>query len=189
VTDRSLRIPFDHGGVAGVVEVEISVNEDPAALGCPDYARGFPCCRATVSPPARGYADVLGWVQLVDSTDLFGEFRIDPFEPLGDVPHPFCFYGFAPTLFDAPHRSHRRDTDWHAHSFLCGLGEGPLDGSSEVDALLGFSWGFRIRDSEIEIAQLRLLEPADWEGHRDYLRDAFPRWTFRSGSSGSGPGR
>lgn len=30
-------------------------NGDPAALGCPDLARGFPTCRATVQPVGNGY--------------------------------------------------------------------------------------------------------------------------------------
>ena len=173
-----LIIGFVRNRVAGTVEVELGRNEIPAELGCPEYAHGFPFCRATVAPAARGYQDVLGWVQLVDSTDLFGEFRIDPFEPLGEVAHPFCFYGFAPVLFDAPHRDHRLDTDWVAHSFLCGLGADPLDGESEVDAILGFSWGFSIRAGEIEAQGPTVLAPEAWDSHTAYLRGAFPAWTF-----------
>jgi hypothetical protein len=178
-----VRIEFERAGRDCAVEVELGVNEDPAPLGCPDYARGFPVCRATISPPARGYADFLGWVQLVNSTDLAGEFRIDPFEPLGTVPQPLCFYGFAPTLFDAPHREPQQDVDWLAHSFLCGLGDDPLDGRSEVDAILGFSWGFRIRDGKIVGEGPSLLTPQDWNRHHDYLQEAFPRWSFLSGFS------
>jgi hypothetical protein len=178
-----VRIELKRAGVDGLVEVEVDVNEDPAALGCPDYARGFPRCRATIAPPARGYADFLGWVQLVEATDLAGEFRIDPFEPLGEVPHPFCFYGFAPTLLDAPHREPRRDTDWLAHSFLCGLGPDPLGDRREVDAVLGFSWGFRIRGGEISIQEPALLAPEDWDRHHAYLHQAFPAWSFLPGFS------
>lgn len=174
-------IPFHRLGVDGVVEVEVGVNEDPAVLGCPEYARGFPYCRATVTPPARGYADALGWVQLVNSTDLAGEFRIDPFEPLGEVSHPFCFFGFAPILFDAPHREHRRNTDWIAHSFLCGLGEEPLEGQAGADAILGFSWGFSIRDSRIDIDGPAVLGPDDWDRHLPYLGRSHPRWSFVPG--------
>jgi hypothetical protein len=176
-----MRLQFDRAGIEGTVEVEVGVNGDQAALGCPDYARGFPCCRATVSPPARGYADFLGWVQLVSSTDLYGEFRIDPFEPLGEPTHPLCFYGFAPVLFDAPHREHRDDTDFVAHSFLCGLAGGVLSGKREIEAILGFSWGFRIRQRRIEIDPPNHLEASDWDGHLAYLRASFPGWSFRPG--------
>jgi hypothetical protein len=179
-----VKIQFDRAGVAGTVEVEVGVNEDPAALGCPDFARGFPYCRATVSPPARGYADFLGWIQLVNATDLYGKFRTDPFEPLGEPTQPLCFYGFAPVLFDAPHRDHREDTDFIAHSFLCGLAGGVLSGREEVEAILGFSWGFRIRAGEIEVLPLARLGVSDWEVHLPYLRRTFPGWGFLSGFHG-----
>jgi hypothetical protein len=181
LTPGRLSVPFERVAAAGTVEVEVGVNDDPAALGCPEFARGFPWCRATISPPAGGYADALGWIQLVDATDLFGEFRIDPFEPLGEVTHPFCFFGFAPTLFDAPHRDHGEDMDFVANSFLCGLGPDPLGEHREADALLGFSWGFHVRGGEIEIDRLAQLGPADWDRHHDYLSTAHPGWAFLPG--------
>jgi hypothetical protein len=174
-----LKLDFERARVAGAVTVELSRNENPAHHGCPEFARGFPVCRATIAPPGRGYTDFLGWVQLVESTDLFGEFRIDPFEPLDTEPtHPFCFYGFAPTLFDAPHREHREDTGWVAQSFLCGLGAEPLRPPGEIDHILGFSWGFRIRGGEIEIEAAAPLPGSAWDRHLPYLRQAFPRWSF-----------
>jgi hypothetical protein len=179
-----VRIEFDRAGIEGAVEVEVGVNADPAELGCPDFARGFPFCRATVSPPARGYADFLGWIQLVRSTDLYGEFRNDPFEPLGEPTQPFCFYGFAPVLFDAPHRDHREETEFIAHSFLCGLAGGVLSGRDEVEAILGFSWGFRVREEQIEVVPAERLAAPSWDGHLAYLREAFPRWSFLPGFHG-----
>ena len=41
-----------------------------------------------------------GWVQLALASDLGPEFAVDFFEPLGLVPHPFGFYGWAPIFFD-----------------------------------------------------------------------------------------
>jgi len=169
-----VRIEFERTGRDCAVEVEVGVNEDPEPLGCPDYARGFPYCRATISPPARGYADFLGWVQLVDSDLHPGGFHLDHFEPLGLVPHPFAVYGFAPVHFDAPHTD-LPDWSFLAHSFLCGL-----------DAILGFSWGFRRRDAEVEIFGPDRLGPEDWDRHRDYLRRTYPKWSFQPGFSGPG---
>lgn len=51
----------------------------------------------------------------------------------------------------------------------------------EVDAVLGFEWGFRIEAGGIEIAQLAPLEPEAWDGHREYLARAHPGWTFLAG--------
>jgi hypothetical protein len=177
-----VRIEFERAGRDCAVEVEVAVNDDPAQLGCPGYARGFPYLRAKVSPPGRGYADFLGWVQLVES-NLHGRgFHLDHFEPLGQVSHPFAFYGFAPTLFDAPHTD-QGDWDFLAHSFLCGLGDDTLDGRGDIDALLGFSWGFRKRDGEVTLRSPALLGPEDWDRHPDYLRGAFPAWAFLPGFS------
>ena len=127
MTPSRLSLPFERGAAAGTVEVEVGVNDDPAALGCSEYARGFPWCRATLAPPARGYADALGWIQLVDWELVAEGFVIDPFMPLGEISHPFGFFGFAPTHFDAPHTdTELRHSDFVAHTFLCGLGPEPL---------------------------------------------------------------
>jgi hypothetical protein len=175
-----MRLEFQQSGRTGAVEVEIGVNDDPAAVGCPECARGFPICRATVEPAARGYNDILGWVQVVDASDLFAEFRNDPFEPIDTEPnHPFCFYGFAPTLLDLPHRDHGEDTDFLAHSFLCDLGDEPLLSRRETRCLLGFSWGFTIRDGTIAPTPLAPLDGAAWDAQLPYLRRTFPAWTFR----------
>jgi hypothetical protein len=87
----------------GWVDVRVEPNTDPEALGCPAFARDFPVCTATVTYAGQGYKAALGWIQLVRSTDgaSAGEqFEMNLFEPLGQSPHPFCFFGFAPVLFD-----------------------------------------------------------------------------------------
>jgi hypothetical protein len=165
-----VRIGFERAGRDSVVEVEVAVNDDPEQLGCP------------------GYADFLGWVQLVGSDLHPGGFHLDYFGPLGFVAHPFAVYGFAPEFFDAPH------TDlpgWHflAHCFLCGLGDDTLDGNNEIDALLGFSWGFRRRAGEVATSGPTQLDPGDWDRHRDHLRETYPKWAFRPGFSGAAAGR
>ncbi|HUB99187.1 MAG TPA: hypothetical protein VMS11_05130 [Solirubrobacterales bacterium] len=182
MTAGRLSIPFERDGAAGAVDAEVRVNDDPASLGCPPCARGFAWCRATVQFDARGYSDPLGWVQLVDWEQMGEGFQIDPFAPLGRISHPFCFFGWEPTLFDAPHTDTPLQTsDFVAHSFLCGLGPEPLAGRFEADAVLGFSWGFRVREGEFEIEGPALLAPEDWDRHRDYLTAAHPGWTFIPG--------
>jgi len=177
---RVLELPYRWADREGSVRVEIRENDDTAALGCPEFARGYPYCRATVEPPGRGYQDLLGWVQMVDSGRLAPGFAIDPFVPIGSVPHPFAFYGWAPTFFDAPH-SDFESWDFLAHSFLCGLGGELHDFRQEVRAILGFSWGFSQRGSEFEFLGPDALTAADWDGHRAYLGRTFPAWTFAPG--------
>jgi hypothetical protein len=139
-----MRLDFELMEARGSIEVVIAPNSDPEALGCPPRARDFPVCTATVTFAGQGYNAALGWVQVVRSTDSESagrEFEMDPFEPIGQSPHPFCFFGFAPTLFDAPARRSREDMDWRAETFLCFV---PRDTDTrEARALLGFAWGFR----------------------------------------------
>lgn len=170
-----MRIDFHHGGKPAAVLIEIATNEGPAALGAGEDARGLPYCRARIEQDARGYADALGWIQLVESTDEPGGFATDPFEPLGEVSHPFCFFGFAPTLFDAPSRSTRDDLSWTARTFLAGIGE-----EREAFAILGFEWGFEVSDGGVTIAAPTELDPADWTDLVPILERAHPTWRYRS---------
>lgn len=174
-------MPYRWGAVEGQVRVEVAVNDDPAALGCSEIARGFPYCRGDVEHPAIGYADTLGWVQMVNSTLHGEEFLLDHFEPLGPVSHPFAFYGWAPTFFDAPH-SDEGDWDFLAHSFLCGLGGELLEFRREVRALLGFRWGFSKQDQRIEWFGPTPLTAADWDQHRAYLSERYGEWDWKFAS-------
>jgi len=179
---RALEMPFRWNDREGTVRVEIRANDDPAAVGCSEIARGFPLCRATVEHPGIGYADVLGWVQLVRSNFHQDGFRLDYFERLGPVPHPFAVYGWQPTLFDAPH-SDLGDWDFLAHSFLCGLGGEVLEFRREARAVLGFSWGFSLRGEDFEFFDPEPLASEDWDGHHEYLTRRCPEWAFAPGFS------
>jgi hypothetical protein len=176
----TLALPFRWAEREGEAKVEIRENDDPAALGCEEWARGFPVCRATLTAPSRGYADMLGWVQLVDDSYHADGFHADAFEPLGPVSHPFGFYGVAPTLFDAPHFD-GETFEFLAHTFLCGLGGELLEFRREARAVLGFSWGCRKRGAEIEFLEPESLPPESWDSHRGYLARTFPKWTFAAG--------
>jgi hypothetical protein len=177
-----MRLDFTARGFPGSVEVTVEPNVDPPALGSPAHAKDFPVCRATVTHGGAGYASAFGWIQLVRSTDgaAGGErFELDPYEPLGSLPHPFCWFGFAPTLFDAPARESRAPLDWTAHSFLCLLaGEAK---ESEIQAVLGFSWGFSIRGERISLTPPAPQSEAEWDRHAELLAGDFPAWRFATG--------
>lgn len=185
---RTIELPYRWGEIEGTVRVEIRENDDPAALHCPELARGFPYCRATVEPLGKGYADLFGWTQLIDLKNFSQSelvlhsgdgFEIDPYLVLGAAPYPFTYFGLAPTLFDAPHTD--EDWDFFAHSFLCGLGGELHEVRREARAILGFGWGFSKQGREFEFFGPDPLGPADWNRHHDYLARAFPAWTFASG--------
>lgn len=176
-------IAFALRGIQGHVSVTYARNDHPELVGSGAESSGFPMCDATVDYPAQGYDAVLGWIQLVRSDDntSHGEaFEIDPLDFLGDLPHPFCWIGLDPHLFDAPSRAPRRDLDWIAHSFLC-VPDGSSDAGLEVHALLGFAWGFRIHNEDIQLVAPTLLGPAAWDQHGSVLAARYPAWRFVRG--------
>jgi hypothetical protein len=178
----SALLDFTLRDVPGWVEVTVGPNEDPEAVGKPRWARGFPVCTATVTCRGRGYLAALGWIQLVRSSDNASggeQFELDPFEPLGTQAHPFCFFGFAPTLFDAPSRGSFADLDWLAHSFLCFITAGGR--AQEAHAVLGFSWGCRIRDQVVSYDGPSTLTASAWDAHLALLGRSHPTWDFAAG--------
>ncbi len=183
---------FDAGftwrGEVGRVHVECVPNTDPDFYGCwMSVAKGFPVCTAIVDYPARGYRSMLGWVQLVRSTDNESDgvrFELDPFALFGDAPAPYCWYGQCPTLFDAPSRSVRVPLEWVAHSFLATT---PLDEVAQLQArrvvpLVGFSWGFTDSGSRVVLSDIEALTDAEWSTHLDVLRQGYPLWVFAEGA-------
>jgi hypothetical protein len=169
-----MEIPFAFGGDRGAIRAEVVPNDDPVAVGKSERDRGMPMCTATVEFAARGYRSLLGWVQLVRDT---GQFTVDPFDLFEDSTAPFCWYGFRPTLFDAPSRRHTGAVHWTAHSFLT-IGPWDTDRRSVVP-LAAFSWGYRQHaDGRLDLSPVRELELSVWETHRPYLAGRYPAWRF-----------
>jgi len=83
-------------------------------------------------------------------------------------------------MFDALH-TYLPDWDFVAHTFLCGLGGELLEMRKEVRAVLGFSWGFSKRGSEIDFTAPAILGPDHWNDHLDYLRPNFDAVSFAPG--------
>jgi hypothetical protein len=180
-----MEIPFAHQGYQGRVSVTVETTLAPPVLGAPESALGLANCKATIEYTARGYLGLLGWVQLVCSTDnsFHGrQFEMDPFDPFQlyeQALSPYCWYGITPTLFDAPSRDERAELDWIAHSFLAVSPFG--DNSRIVTPLLGFSWGFHVTDdTRIELKPVTALTAADWEAHLPYLRTCYQQWQFKA---------
>ena len=175
-----MRLTFSHDDRPGHVDVEVVRNADPAAYGCGPGSLDLPVCTARVTYDGLGYHAMLGWVQLVRSTDNTSggtEFEMDPFGLFEDADSPYCFYGHAPTLFDGPARDHRADLTWLAHSFLAAT---PLrdDGPRRVVPLVGFRWGFGFENGAVRIDEPAPLDDADWAAQVDYLSRTYPTWAF-----------
>lgn len=184
---ETLRIEFSLRRLNGVVEASLIRNTDPNGLGYPllvhgqpaDFARDYPVCRATVEYPADGYAAIFGWTQMVRSTDSSRAFEMDPISIYRTISTPFCWYGYKPTLFDAPSRPTRYDIEWEAHSFLCVSPDSVM--TRHVQAVAGFSWGFAVEGGKITLVRPLLLGPEAWDTHAELLNENYPDWVFDSG--------
>lgn len=176
--------PFSARRRLGRVSVTVSENLDPESVGSVPAAAGFPACSATVEYDASGYLAMLGWVQLVGEASPSGsrlQYDVDPFILFEGIPTPYAFYGARPELFDAPYRSDRSlSLSWLAHSYLCAAPSSPF--VKEVEAVVGFSWGFNMDAGDLEILGLRALSRSDWSSHLDLLARTYPDWNFMSGS-------
>ncbi len=183
-----MEIPFSHMGHTGRVMVTVAQTPAPGDLGARKGAQDLANCTAIIEYPGQGYQRLMGWVQMVCSTDnaFHGrQFEMDPFDPFGldkRAPSPYCWYGITPTLFDAPSRGIRRKLNWVAHSFLAAS---PLSGNRRtVTPLAGFAWGFEIVDRKTCIMKpVTSLAGADWESHLPYLQSCYPGWRFTKMSS------
>jgi len=155
----------------GRIIVDVRRSEDPGAIG-------FPICTATVTSAGDGYDAFFGWVQLVGEGDP-PVFANDPLRIYEDLDTPFGFFGYKPTLFDAPMRRNRdQHLEWLAHSFLCVSPSDPME--REVKAVVGFSWGFVLDHGDITLIEPRPLADDDWNAHLEHLRGQFPTWAFVS---------
>jgi hypothetical protein len=184
VSGQCLDAPFQWRGEEGAIHVECVPNDDPNFWWCwHSSAHGFPVCTASVEYPPLGYRSMLGWVQLVRSSDnesAGADFEIDPFSLFGDAPAPYCWYGQRPTLFDAPSRPRRAPLEWTAHSFLAAT---PLEEVASlrprrVVPLVGFAWEFTDTVSEVFLHDVIVLSEGSWDTHVDTLRRAYPLWVF-----------
>ena len=178
-----MELSFTHRGHRGRVVVSVATTLEPAVYGAREGAIGLANCTAAIDFAGRGYLQLFGWVQLVRSSDNAfqgRQFEMDPFDPFGlyqRAPSPYCWYGIAPTLFDAPSRDERTDLDWVAHSFLAASPQ--REDRRIVTPLLGFSWGFHVADDgSVALKPVTSLTAADWESHLPYLRRCYPEWQF-----------
>jgi len=174
-----VRLRFVQHGTSGVVDVDCVPNLDPPSLGGSTSNLGMPACTATITYPGEGYLAMMGWIQLVRSTDSAqhpDEFEMDPFALFPDVDSPYCFYGSCPTLYDGPGRLHRDDMAWLGHTFLAAT---PLDRDDRfVRPLQGFSWGFTIVAGTISLSGPTPVPPDAWAAHAPYLKSSYPTWEF-----------
>ena len=194
--------PFSLRGRDGALTVSYGANDDPEAwgydvLGLPwpsDLARGLPVLTAQVSCQVRGYAAVMGWVQIVriHVSELSTSLVVDGEKaPPGDhswvdgPPHlrglgiPFVSFGHCPTLFDAP-ASTESDIRFIADSFLTASPDALITRRSQPCA--GISWGYSTAKAQKpELLPVSRLDDEDWTQALPILKETFPDWDFGTG--------
>lgn len=153
---------------------------------------GYPAMRAYISSyEGTGYYTASAWVQIVTRREFTS---IDAAEPAAVVPAvdthpilaelgvPFFAQGFPAEIFDAPcdNLNGLAKLEWIADTFLVTLPSRVNDFT--VSRIAGFRWGYCEYDldskRQVELMQLTVTNPEDWESHLPLLRSQFGRWKF-----------
>lgn len=182
---------------AGSVTASVKADNDPTKYGLqlifPDHdtntLEGFPVCEATVSTVGtQGYGSIYGWIQMVRSGEpsavSAAPWEMDPIPILAGLNTPFAWFGPEPKLFDAPMRTGVQELDWTCHSFLTYIEDGLM--SKDVKPVLGFEWGFELRNGKPKLKVLRELQLSSWDEQLDLLESSFTGWKFNRHQVGSG---
>lgn len=128
---HNLDIEFRHHGYMGWTYVSSGRNRGVRSSGFPaisekftdSMVRCFPVIQASVSFQGKGYEAMFGWLQVISHDFGHGEedFSVDLAEQFSEFRNPFCYYGYKPTLYDAPRHAAEVLKVWKAYSFLCPL--------------------------------------------------------------------
>jgi hypothetical protein len=172
------------------VDVYYARNEDPHRAGFDalnlsfDLALtiGYPTCRATISYDGPGYRAYMGWIQLVTNRDPVSsavKTSIDLPPIHAETDSPFFPFGISPTFFDAPSNPNRETEDWIADTFLAVCVD--VARTRRVAALLGFRWGYALRQYKPEPLPLAANGADVWDEHLPVLRERFPGWEVLTG--------
>lgn len=216
-TLQHLTIPFNCRSQHGKVEITLRPNCDPVHahgldLIFPDVSRasfaeqffGFPVMHGAITYPIPAslhlsYGNLFGWIQFVRSVPgqivaedehRYSGWEMDIFPYAKDLQTPFAYWGFNPSIFDAPARlletnGKVQNLEWRAQSFLCILEDAGMTKRVKLVPGVGFGWGFDIqaKDKEIKrdiiISGLEILDAEkEWVDRLGLLRDLYPAWTF-----------
>lgn len=183
-------IPFRLRGLDGRVEIGYSTNDDPRRWGYPllesalgfssERAEGFPVVSAQVAYPGEGYVSCMGWIQIVrwrEAGNAEEQVIVDKPPQLSDESFPYCFWGLAPSFFDAPSTTARLEL-WSAHTFLVASPDAVI--TKEVRPVCGFSWGFSTLGPRPEAMSLLPLGEETWSAARHILAGRYPSWCFEA---------
>jgi hypothetical protein len=181
-----MSLPFESHGRSGQAQVSYGVVDDPDGFGFgllnvglePHQPIGFPVLQADIDFDGKGYAALFGWLQVIHNTaggaGAADEVDLPPFLLGGEMP--MMYFGYLPTMFDAPANPQHPDGEWSAFTFLTAIPD--LVRSRSLHALTGFRWGYRLAHGRPTPLPVRPVGPDDWQVRRPLLTRTFPTWTF-----------
>lgn len=186
----ALTLPFTLRGYRGTVAISYTENQDASAWGFDvpglvarpfdlTLALGFPVFQATVEYAGPGYRALMGWIQVITRRDLSSgaeEVSVDLAPIFDGMDSPFCFFGHAPTLFDAPANPGDAPHIWIAESFLAVCPS--VARTRQVAALVGARWGYSLLDGRAQPLPLEPIAADAWNHHLAYLSAQYPSWEF-----------
>jgi len=208
VQQLHLTLPFNSRSQAGVISIDIQPNnDDQHAFGLdlliPGVSQselaaefgGFPVVHGAITYPIpasqfSGYGSLFGWIQFVNSAlpGETGDWAMDLFPFQKGLDNPFGYWGFNPSLFDAPAIEGGRNQTggWTAQAYLTVLGD--AGGSRNVTVIPGgaFTWGFDIEvDKDCPLQNLIIIRQpemiaveSEWPQRLPLLEESFPDWAF-----------
>jgi hypothetical protein len=188
-----LVLPYRLRGYDGRVSVYYAENrapvrwvfDVPGMLASPfdlALARGYPVCEARIAYGGSGSRALMGWNQLVTNRDAQTgrqETSVDLFPIAAHLGSPFAVFGSAPTMFDAPANPDHETENWLADTFLAVCPD--VGRTRRVAALLGFRWGYALRERRARSLPVEPVGPDAWDQYLPLLRDRFADWEFLPG--------
>jgi hypothetical protein len=125
-----------------------------------------------------------------DADAKYGGWEMDIYPYAQDVQTPIVYWGYNPSLFDAPAtlvngNEKIEEKEWRAQTFLCILEDAGMTKRVKLVPGVGFGWGYDIdvgadgKSRTISIKGLEMLDSQkEWTGRLELLRGLYPAWTF-----------
>ncbi len=193
MSSRKCSFDFTYNGKNGSVMATFGPNRGVKSSGFTAIAgrftdnvvKGFPVIMAEVKYGGLGYESMLGWVQIVTHRYPGGpesEVSVDVAEMFQGYQNPYCFYGYKPTLYDAPCHNPGVTMEWIAYSFLSPLKQIDENEKKMVAPVVGFKWGYALKNGKIDrIFQPESVYERKWVELSREVRGEYSDWTFKEG--------
>src|SRR5215204_4535559 len=154
-----------------------SVSTSPGRLrGAFRFSGQMSSTQATGTPPSLGWVQVV-WMSVAGEPDT--RVIVDVAPQLIGSGFPYVSFGVEPTMFDAP-STVQQNVEWIARTFLTASPDRLM--TRVVAPVVGFRWGYTVRDGDVTVGALNPAADDDWLEARAPLAAQFPDWEFLGAS-------